>query len=247
MNQPLDGLRIVVTRAAEQADVLVAALADRGADVVVVPTIAIVDPADAGAALRVAARHLDDYDWLLLTSTNSVERVAAVFEPGQRAALPLAVVGTRTAAAATAAGFRVELVPDQYSGEGVLGAMPAPPASGGAILFPRASLGRDVLPDGLRAAGWRVDIIETYRTIAAEITDDQRAAVADTDLVTFTSPSTFTAYIENMTPDVGAIASIGPVTTAAIRAAGHEVAVEASPHTIDGLVEAIVTWAEVDR
>ena len=65
---------VVVTRAAEQASTLVERLRAGGATVVEVPTIAIADPADGGAALAAAVADLDGYDWVVLTSTNGAAR-----------------------------------------------------------------------------------------------------------------------------------------------------------------------------
>jgi uroporphyrinogen-III synthase len=65
----------------------------------------------------------------------------------------------------------------------------------------------------------------------------------DVDLVTFTSASTVQAYVECVGTDLASrvrAASIGPITSGAARAAGIEVAAEASESTIGGLVEAIV-------
>ena len=63
------------------------------------------------------------------------------------------------------------------------------------------------------------------------------------DLVTFTSSSTVT----NLAAALGdgglhglAAASIGPVTSATLRECGVEPAVEADPHDVGGLVDAVL-------
>jgi len=74
--RPLAGRTVVVTRAADQAGPLVERLRDLGATVVEVPTVAVVAPADGGAALADAAGHLERYDWVVVTSANGARRFA---------------------------------------------------------------------------------------------------------------------------------------------------------------------------
>src|SRR5947207_1640515 len=92
-DRPLAGRSVVVTRAAEQASRLVATLAHRGATVVEVPTIVIMDAPDGGAALTDAVAHLDRYDWVVLTSTNGVQRFLAAGGGAAPAGVRIAVVG----------------------------------------------------------------------------------------------------------------------------------------------------------
>jgi uroporphyrinogen-III synthase len=65
---------------------------------------------------------------------------------------------------------------------------------------------------------------------------------AKPDWITFTSSSTASNLLEAC--GVGSlhdvkIASIGPITSETLRKAGLDVTVEASPHTVPALVEAI--------
>jgi uroporphyrinogen-III synthase len=110
------------------------------------------------------------------------------------------------------------------------------------VLLPRAAVARDVLPEGLRAKGWTVDVVEAYRTYPAEMTSEALEAVAAADAITFTASSTVTNFLA--TAGVGAvppvIACIGPVTAATATAAGLSVDVVAEKHTIAGLVDALV-------
>jgi len=69
----LSGLTVLVTRAAEQARALVAALSARGARVVAIPTIEIAAPSDP-APLEAAVAATGSYDWLVFTSANGAER-----------------------------------------------------------------------------------------------------------------------------------------------------------------------------
>src|SRR5580704_7324815 len=72
---PLAGKRIVVTRARGQASSLVTALTELGAEVIELPTIEIV-PLDSYEALDEALLNIARYQWLIVTSANTVKVLA---------------------------------------------------------------------------------------------------------------------------------------------------------------------------
>lgn len=272
-SRPLFGRRIAVTRAREQAAELASRLAARGAAVVEVPSIAITDPADGGAALAAAVERLaaSAYDWLVLTSPNGARRLLAALRAAGRDAralggVRLAAIGPGTAEVLADANLVADLVPPRFVAESLLASFPPsplppqpratpPPPDGaatgagddprGRVLLVRAAVARDVLPDGLTSRGWRVDVVEAYRTEPAPLDDEARAALAAAEIVTFTSSSTVT----NLVATAGAaamppvVAAIGPVTAATAREHGLTVDVEAGVHSIDGLVDALCAWA----
>jgi uroporphyrinogen-III synthase len=237
----LSGRSIVVTRAVEQASRLVATLAHRGALVVEVPTIVVMDPPDGGVALRDAVAHLDRYDWVVLTSTNGVARFLAAAAAADSAcdAVPVAVVGPGTADALRAAGVEPALLPERFVAEALLDVFPP---GRGRVLLPQASVARPVLADGLRAAGWDVDAVVGYRTVPAQPGPAVLERAAAADAITFTSGSTVTGYVAAAGADAvpPVVVCIGPVTAAAATEAGLHVTAVAAEHTIDGLVTAVV-------
>lgn len=238
---PLAGRRVVVTRATAQASALSKRLRALGAEPLEVPTIVTVDPADGGVALQRAAAALSDgdYAWVALTSVNAVGRLLDRVSGAVQARV--AAVGTGTAAALAARGVEVDLVPTEAVAEGLLAAWPALPPGGGRVLLPRAAAARHVLPDGLRAAGWEVDVVDAYRTVPAPVGPDVLAAAAAADAICFTSASTVRNWLAaagDVLPPV--VVAIGPVTAAAAASAGIEVAAEADPHTLEGVVAAVV-------
>lgn len=248
--RPLFGRRVVVTRARSQASALVEPLAALGAAVVEAPVIEIGDPADGGAALAAAVAALSDYDWVVVTSPNGAERLLAAVRAAGRDARAfggarLAAIGSGTAEALGAAGLVPDLVPPRFVAESLLEALPDPPAGGGRLLLARAAVGRDVLPDGLAARGWSVDVVEAYRTRQVGLDEERAAAVAGADIVTFTSSSSVTGLVSAIGRDAipPVVATIGPVTSATAREHGLTVEIEAAEHTVDGLVEALVAWA----
>jgi uroporphyrinogen III methyltransferase / synthase len=254
-NRPLLGRRVVVTRARAQAGELVERLAALGAATVEVPAIEIVDPEDGGTALAAAVERLADYDWLVLTSPNGARRLLDALDRAGRDAralggVRLATVGPGIAAALAEARLVPDLVPSRYVAESLLDSFPDPPAAGaegerGRVLLVRAAVARDVLPAGLAARGWDVDVVDAYRSEPVPLSDAQAKALADAEIVTFTSSSTVTNLVAAAEgrPLPPVVAAIGPVTAATARDHGLAVAVEAEVHTIDGLVDALLAWA----
>jgi uroporphyrinogen III methyltransferase / synthase len=238
--RPLFGCRVVVTRTRAQASELSARLRDLGAEPIEVPTIRVVDPDDGGAALRDAVTRLGGgaYDWLVLTSPNGVERTFAEIDDVRAVRARVAAIGPGTAGALARHRVVADLVPTEFVAEGLLDAFPDGP---GRVLLSRAAVAREVLPDGMRGKGWEVDVVDAYRTVAADVDDDSLARAATADVITFASSSTVERWLAlagvERTPEV--VACIGPVTAATARARGLDVTVEAAEHTIPGLVEAL--------
>jgi uroporphyrinogen III methyltransferase/synthase len=248
-SRPLAGLSVVVTRPRAQAEELVAGLTEAGADVVALPVIAIADPAELGV-LETAAGRAGDYDWIVFSSANAVDRFVGLLRDGRAlGGVRLAAVGPATAAALADHRLVADLVPPVATAEGLVAAMPTASAESeagtGRVLFPRAAEARDVLGPGLRAKGWEVDEVEAYRTVTAGpadgATDDVVEAAVSAEVITFSSPSTVERYLElsgGRVPPV--VACIGPVTADAARKAGLVVDVVADEPTGPGLVTVLV-------
>jgi uroporphyrinogen III methyltransferase/synthase len=241
--RPLFGQRVVVTRARDQASGLKARLLEAGASVVELPTIVIDDPADGGAALRRAAADAQSYDWIVLTSANGAARfVRCLHDARDLGGVQVAAIGPGTADVLAQANIRAELVPSRYVAESLVEEFPAPGPDGGRVLLARAEVARAVLPDGLRALGWSVDIVDAYRTRTETPSDGTLAAAAAADVITFTSSSTVERFLEIAGPSrvPRMVACIGPVTAATARRNGLTVDIEAPVHSIDGLVDAVI-------
>jgi uroporphyrinogen III methyltransferase/synthase len=245
--RPLFGRQVVVTRAQTQASALSARLRDLGARPIEVPTIRIDQPEDGGAGLERAAAELAQgrYDWVIFSSPNAV---AALLDrlPDARAfgSASLAAMGPGTADALKAWRLVPDLVPERAIAEGLLEAFPDPPGPGSRVLLPRAAEGRDVLPDGLTAAGWDVDAVVAYRTVRVPMTEADRVTVAAADAVCFASASAVKGFLDAAgSPDVmpPVVVCIGPSTAEAAAAVGLPVTAVAEQHTIPGLIDALVT------
>jgi uroporphyrinogen III methyltransferase/synthase len=255
--RPLFGKHVLVTGAREQARRACGLLEDEGAQAVLVPTIAIEPPGDPAPLTKaIADLRAGAYAWVAFTSANGVERTWQAIEAAEGdarvfGAARLAVVGPATARALAGHGLRADVVAEESRGEGLAEAMKTAMKDprGVRVLLPRAARAREVLPAVLRAAGCTVDVVAAYETrpatgaavtaLAAEL------EAGRLDAVTFTSGSTVDNLCDALGPRAAVllgrvrVASIGPVTSEAVRARGLRVDVEAAETTVPGLIRAL--------
>jgi uroporphyrinogen-III synthase len=248
---PLTNKRILITRTRHQASDLAAQLEALGAISILIPTIEIAPPASF-AALDAALTCLRTYDWLVFTSANAVEAFHRRAHFLHLTQLPkrIAAIGPATLRAANKIGLTVDLVPPQYVAESLAKAL-LPEAPGKSFLLIRAAEARDILPEALTAAGATVTIAEAYRNEVP--TDSMRALQAlftaptnYPDAITFTSASTVRNLCNlleaaNLKLPLNIIlASIGPITSEALRTLGYEPTIEAAEPTIPALVQSLL-------
>src|SRR5947209_5156196 len=247
--RPLHGRRVVVTRARAQSSGLSAKLKLLGADVVEAPAIRIEPRPPEELDTRVA--RIGDYALVCLTSPNGAAILLEALERAGRdaralAACVVAAIGPGTARELRRRGIRADVIPERSIAEALVEALAGTPVEGRRVLVARAAEARDVLPRALAERGADVDVLALYDTVAEQLGDDARQAAAAADYVTFTSSSTVRYFVEAMDgslPTHPRTVSIGPVTSAAARAAGLRVDAEATRHDIDGLVDALVADA----
>jgi uroporphyrinogen-III synthase len=248
---PLAGKRVLVTRAAHQAGKLSDGLRALGIDPVEVAVIEIRPPADF-APLDRALRSLSSYDWLVLTSANTVHALAdrgasLGLSPAAAPRLKVAAVGEATATAARDARLTVTLVPETYIAESLAKSL-AEHTRGKKVLLARAAVARDVIPDALRAAGAAVDVVDAYRNVMPQAAPAllREALQKGIAAAAFTSSSSAT-HLADAAREAGiafpfagvAAISIGPITSQTLRDLGWEPAAEAPQSDVPGLIEAV--------
>ena len=247
---PLFGTRITITRAPSQAQELRGRLESLGAEVVELPVISIQPPADP-APLDRAIANLADYDWLIFTSANGVrfflDRLDRSARDLRSLRARICAIGPATRRAVEELHLKADLMPAEYVAEALVAAFAQHNLAGKRVLLPRAAVARDVIPAELARLGAKIDVVEAYRNVPPPDTAARVHAILEgphkPHWITFTSSSTVTNFIEIAGRDALAgirTASIGPVTSATLRAHGIEPAVEAREFTIDGLVAAIL-------
>jgi uroporphyrinogen III methyltransferase/synthase len=238
--RPLHGRTVAVTRARAQAGELAARLRALGASVVEAPAIRVVP-------LDVQLPDPQTYDLLCVTSPNGAERLFDHLRDARDlAGVTVAAIGPGTARALRAHGIEPDVVPERAVAEGLVEALAGIRFE--RALIARAAGGRDVLPDALRERGAEVDVVALYETVAEPLDDATREAAAAADYLLFTSASSvrfFAAAGGSLSGPL--LVSIGPSTSAELRAHGAEPDLEADPHTPDGLIAALLAESQESR
>ncbi|NOY54008.1 MAG: uroporphyrinogen-III C-methyltransferase [Deltaproteobacteria bacterium] len=251
---PLFGRRIALTRERENAGLFSKELERLGAVIYYLPAISIFSPEEFGIVDQ-AIEEIEQFDWIIFTSANAVRYFLDRLIKKNRdvrdlKGISICTVGTATARSLKTRGIRTDLIPEEFTGEGVVAALlKEGDLPGKRVLIPRAEKAREVVPDALREAGAEVVVATVYRNLAPEIDAQALQEILinrKADLIVFTSPSNIRNFVrsvqkEGLQKTLPGIrtACIGPVTAKAAKEAGLDVVVEPEKSTLESVSEAI--------
>ncbi|MFQ5788195.1 MAG: uroporphyrinogen-III C-methyltransferase, partial [Thermodesulfobacteriota bacterium] len=196
--KPLFGKKVLITRARKQSNTFVELLQELGAEVMVFPTIEIVPPKN-WSELDNAIKGISTYDWLIFTSVNGVHYFFERLRKKNRdlrnlKGIKIAAIGEQTAVAVNKQGLIVDLKPDEYRAEGLIGKFKQIDLTGNRILLPRAKVARNILPKELTRMGSVVNVVTAYETKKPNsknikrVENDLKKGLID--VIAFTSSST---------------------------------------------------------
>ena len=242
--KPLFNKKIVVTRTRSQASKLSEQLKEFGAECLEIPAIKIIEPSDKYFAVDKAIDRLKEFDFVIFTSENGVKEFFKRLQIKNLDARSLsnskiAVIGSETAAELNRHGITADFIPKEFRAEAII-EMIESFVENKKILIPRAEVARSILPDALKELNADVEVVPVYKTIPAI---DKAIDLNDVDLITFTSSSTVTNFINAV--NIESIkkiktAAIGPITAATLKNFGIDANIIAEEYTINGLVKAIL-------
>ena len=252
---PLNGRRIVLTRASDQNSELHAKLAALGAEVVELPLIRV-SKSVKNDDLAEVFPELGGYDWLAFTSANGVryyfEEFFRVFDDIRSLGLiRIACVGDATARAITALHLKVECQPAVATAEALAEALIGTGSLDHAkVLVVTGNQNREVLVTQLEAARAIVDTLQVYQTEKNDLNNEPAAAdfrARGADAILFASSSAVQSFADQAAalqlapgarrPLAG---SIGPQTSATMKQAGIPIDFTAKEPGLDPLVAAAV-------
>ena len=253
---PLAGKTVVVTRAREQAGPFIDALEQAGARVIPFPTIEITMPKGL-KAVDGALGTIKEYNYIVFTSVNGVTAFLSHMHRLQKDircldGSTIAALGEMTAQVLRKHLLFPKIVPTTFTSKHLAGEFKREALTGKRVLLFRSEIANDVLPRQLRSMGAQVTEVSGYtirkpRVPTAKV--KQLFKNGAIDLITFTSPSTFTNFVSLMKGEPvkqllqgTRVAAIGPVTKKEIVQHGVRVAVTAAPHTVPHLLEDIIAY-----
>ena len=249
----LAGKTVVVTRAEGQSEELCAELRRRGATVKLLPLIAFAPP-ESYADLDGALKRLENFDWMLFTSTNAVQAVArrmgelglGASRDGKRP--KVGAVGPATSRAAEDAGFAVEYVAAEHSGAGLAEELKEE-LPGKSVFLPRSDRANPALPGALKQAGAKTTEVVAYRTVAPSKADRERVndgLKEDVDGILFFSPSAVQNFLElverkrlEKLKGRAVMVAIGPTTAGVLSAMGIPRIAWAADTTTAAVIQAL--------
>ncbi len=224
-----DGKTIAITRPIERSQVAVQIVEDNGGIPLVVPTLEL--KAFPSESLMDLCKKADVLDWMIFTSPASLESLFKYCEDFKEKLNPncrVAVIGPRTDRVLNEYGLKAEIVPEDYTAEGLLEEFSEIDIRGKRIGVPRTFKARDVLPEGLKSMGAEVFLAEAYKSTLPHDTCKVELLVehiiqGKVDAITFTSPLTVTnlfeiakdkkeELIESLKGNLIVVAAIGPIT-----------------------------------
>ena len=163
MDCHLQGLSVLVTRPAEQADALCELIEKAHGRPVRFPALEILPPADAAAVADLLQRAAEA-DLLIFVSANAVRHAFPLLPDVLPAGLAIAAVGQATARALEEAGLEPTMVPAQrLDSEGLLSLPGLQQMAGRRVIIVRGEGGRELLRQALEERGAEVVYAEVYR------------------------------------------------------------------------------------
>lgn len=259
--KPLFGKKIIVTRTRKQNSSLVDQIRNLGGYPLEFPTIQIKE-ISPNEILDEAIAHIEDYNYLVLTSSNAAECVLRKMESlnvdiRRLYNTKIAVIGDTTAAVLRERGILPDLMPEKAVGEELAKSLKAVISPKDKVLVPQSALARKYLQEELEGE-CDLTIIPMYETVATEaenteiIMDIGRGELLDllknseVDYITFCSSSTVKYFIERIGVEHieylrnTKIISIGEITSRTIRSYGLEVYKEAERATVYDMIQAMI-------
>jgi uroporphyrinogen III methyltransferase/synthase len=247
--RPLFGSTVLVAGSKQTSTKLRGRLSVLGAEVLTQAAIRISEPVD-WAPVDAALDQIHQYDWVVFSSGSGVDGLMGrILASGKDAralgGVRLAALGTGTAERLRHYHLNPDLVPEKVDAAALADSL-MNQAPGGAFLLARATGDRPVLAEELEEIGAGVDQVPVYRTVDVDEPDQDVAdalKAGEVHWLTVTSSPTARAMVRLYGDLLKStkIVSISPLTSATLRELGHDPAIEATPHTVDGLLDSILS------
>ena len=255
---PLEGRTVVLTRAQAQQAEAHALFKAKGAKVLDLPAL-VIGPPDQWAPLDDALKVLENFHWIVFSSSNGVRAVEARLQrlghtlASRPKTLRIAAVGRKTAISLEHIGVVPDFVPPKFVADSLIEHFPHSEV-GIRMLIPRVqSGGRTVLADAFGKVGVKVVEVAAYESCCPKEMPEETVRAflnKEVDAIAFTSGKTVLHTAKLMSQKFGVnwqqnldgtnLISIGPQTSISCYKYFNKVDQEADPHDLDGLIDACI-------
>ncbi len=246
----LENCEVVVTRDHESANPWIDALQLCGAKVKEIPLVDIVEPDDGGRGLLAGAKTLHEFEWVVFTSANAVEKfVPYLHDARDFSNTKIAAVGPKTKAMLNRFGIEPDLIPLSPNADGILEIFPScdqkdrenPPG----VFWPSSSIKRQVLIEGFVKKGYEVVAVDAYKPVEKRLSEKEISDLLNSDIVTFAAPSAIKSAVNQCSSELlgKKIVCIGPITAKEASEQGFQNIEVADTISAKSLVEAVIkSW-----
>ncbi|MBQ2962162.1 uroporphyrinogen-III synthase [Methanobrevibacter sp.] len=188
--------RIAITRPEERSKAAKEFIENYGAEAVIVPTLELrLENTDS---LKELMERFDELDWLIFTSVSSIDSIFKFypdFVENLNSDCRIATIGTKTAEVAMNKGLHIDIIPKDYTAEGLIEEFERIDLNNKIVGVPRTFSARTILPKALKDMGAEVILAESYKSVIPEDKNDiinliNEILDENIDGITFTSPLT---------------------------------------------------------
>ena len=196
MSRPI----VAITRPADRSKAASKIVEELGGQYVLAPTLDL-KPVNSESLKNLIANK-DLLDWIVFTSPTTITSLN-LFYPDflKNLDCKVAVIGNKTGKIAGEQGVKVDLIPEDFTAEGLLEEFEKRNITNQTIGIPRTASARPVLPEGLEKLNNKVIVAEAYKSLFPMDEDKINDLIAkiennEIDAITFTSPLTVTNFFK---------------------------------------------------
>ena len=248
--------KIIITRALEQTSEAREIFRKNGAEVFDLPSL-VIGPPDDWEPLDVALKEITTFDWIIFSSANGVRNVddrmkeigLSLSEISEN--IKIAAVGRKTASLLEEMDVKVSFVPPSFVADSLVEYFPQN-QKGLKLFIPRVQTGgRSILSHSFKLKGAEVTEVAAYESSCPKDIPQKTIDALNSgqiDIIAFTSSKTVKNTVSLFTKHFGEnwlkliqkiqLVSIGPQTTISCKNLIRKPDKEASPHDLEGLLQA---------
>lgn len=191
---------VAITRPKDRAKKACEIVEKLGGEAILAPTLDL-EPVNS-ESLKNLVKRKDELDWIIFTSPTTIVSLNQFYPDFIKTlSCKLAVIGNKTGRLAEKNGLSVDLMPEEFTAEGLIEEFEKRGITGKVIGIPRTASARPILPESLEKLGNEVILAEAYKSLFPMDEDAVKDLISkienkEIDAITFTSPLTVENFFE---------------------------------------------------